>query len=173
MTKKYINKKEVRRKISQDLQEGKAKSQILAELEDVYYDKDQLTKLVLSTPHPDIRKKFNRQNMVLGILAIALVLFRFWSLGVDYAGSGLSILTLFMAISIFSYDAISYRLMAIISLITFVRYISRYESNSYIMIDFLMTAFIVGFGFHLGNKLFPKYGIFGPKKDNNGKVIFD
>jgi hypothetical protein len=142
-------------------------------LEDVYYDKDQLTKLVISTPHPDSRKKFKQKNILLGVLGVALVLFRFWSFRVDYAGSGLSILTLIMAISVFSYEAISYRLIAIISIITCLRYISKYESNSYIMIDLVATAVIVGLGFHLGSKLFPKYGILGPKKDSNGKVMID
>lgn len=173
MEKKYINKSEVKRKISQDLHEGKTKSQVIAELEEVYYDKDQLTKLVLSTPHPDNKRKFKQQNMLLGILGIALVLFRFWSFKADYAGSGLSLLTLIMAISVFSYEAISYRLIALISIITCLRYVSNYKSNSYVMIDLVITIVIVGLGFYLGSKLFPKYGILGPKKDSNGKIMID
>ncbi len=160
-------------KIAQDLAAGKAKTQIIAELEEVYYDKDQLTKLVISTPHPDSKKNFKLPNLLLGIMGIGLVLFRFWSFRADYAGSGLSILMLTLAISVFSYEAISYRLIAIVAIITCLRYISQYESNSYIIIDLMTTAVIVGLGFHLGNKLFPKYGILGPKKDSNGKVAVD
>jgi hypothetical protein len=173
MTKKYIDKSEVRRSISGGLQAGKSKSQILSELEDIYYGKDQLMKLVVSAIHPDIKKKFKLQNTLLGILGIALVLFRFWAFKIDYAGSGLSILTLVMAISVFSYEPVSYRFIAIISMITFLRYVSSYQFNSYLAIDLVMSAGIVGLGFYLGSRLFSNYGIFGPKKDDNGNPVID
>ncbi|HYG01954.1 MAG TPA: hypothetical protein VD927_05875 [Chryseosolibacter sp.] len=173
MEKKYIDKRQVRSKICQELLEGKAKSEILAELENLYYDKDQLTKLVINTPQPRNKKKYKFQNLLLGILGVALVLFRFWSFRADYAGSGLSIVTLIMAISVFSYEAISYRLIAIVSIITCLKYISNYDSHGFIIIDLIMTVVIVGLGFHLGSKLFPKYGILGPKKDSNGNVVVD
>jgi hypothetical protein len=173
MTKKYINKKEVKRTVAEELQNGKSKNEILSELEEVYYEKDILMKIIAGTPNPEKRKKLKLLNIILGIAAIVIVLFRVLAFGIDYVGSGLTLLTLILGISIFSYEAISYRLISVICVITFIRYFMNYGISTFLLIDLGLTAVIVSLGFHLGSKLFPNYGILGPTKDGDGKPIFD
>ncbi|MBL4887479.1 MAG: hypothetical protein JKZ03_03310 [Flavobacteriaceae bacterium] len=173
MAKKYINKRKVKRTVSEQLLNGKSKSEILTELEDIYYEKDILIKIIVGTPSPEIRKKLNLLNTVLGIAAIAIVIFRFQVFGIDYVGSGLTLLTLILGISVFSYEALSYRLISLLCLITLIRYFMNYEANIFLLVDFGLTVVIITLGLYLGTKLFPNYGVLGPKKDNDGKPIID
>jgi hypothetical protein len=173
MTKKHPDKDEIKTRISNDLRIGKSRSQILSDLESEYYDLDHLAKLVVGTANPEVKENYKGYNVVLGILVLSLVGFRFFVFRIDYAGSGLSILTLIMGLSIFKYEAIAYRLIGIISIATFLRYVFSFDFDRLLITDFVMSVSVVALSFYLGVKLFPQFGILGPKKDGNGNYVID
>lgn len=173
MSKKHPDKNEIKTKVSQELRHGRTRSQILVDLENEYYDRDYLVKLVVGTLHPDLKQKYKLYNRALGVLVIALVLFRFLVFKIDYAGSGMSILALMMGLSIFTYEPIAYRLVGTIAIATFLRYLFSFDFNALVIIDLIMTVVVVALSFYLGSRLFPMYGILGPKKDDNGMVVVD
>ncbi|MEQ8685292.1 MAG: hypothetical protein RIE86_08365 [Imperialibacter sp.] len=173
MEKKYVSKKDVKRIASDELQKGRTKTEILAELTDVYYEKDLLAKFIAGTPHPETKNKLKLVNILLAIISIVIVAFRFLVFGIDYIGSGLTILTLIMGISIFTFEATSYRLLSIVCIMTFVRYFMNYGISQYLLVDLGLTLVIAVLGFYLGSKLFPNYGILAVKKDSHGAPILE
>lgn len=173
--KKHINKKDVKLLVADGLRNDRSKKDILNELVELYSDSEGLVKIVAATPNPSIQEKAKYLNLLFGILTLSIVGFRFLVFGLDYVGSGLTILTLYFGITVFSYDAMAYRGIAVIAIIGFLKFFmnSNFETSSIILIDLVLTVLILRLGFHLGELLFPNYGLLGPEKDEEGKTILE
>lgn len=185
MTKKSISKyrKEILKEIETKLNEGIPRQQILDELSEVYFDKSTIAKLIASTT--DDKTKANNKslnNILLGFLTVTII--SKIILGISLLSNAsiylLPIVILFpliniwFAVEVSKYKGYIYKILALLTIAGMIKMIGNYEGETALMfIDFGIGFAITGLSFYLGNKMFPNYGLFGPKKDEKGNLLLE
>jgi hypothetical protein len=186
-----MNKKEVFEIIKTSLNDGKSHEQIFKELTQSYHDKNMLVKLIAMFPTNERKEKYRRLNYVLfSFLILTAVLKVLTSLSLLLSISPYSLLLIFfiplinvwLAIEVWKMRGYIYRIIGLLG----ISGICLSLQNSFptegsvnfsiIATQFLIIILIFGpiifLGFYLGKKMFPNYGLMGPKKDTNGNYVF-
>ena len=181
MTKKSINRKEVVKTIETRLQENIPRKEILEELSEQYFDKKTISTLIASTPDNQTKEKFMiLNNILLGLLIltivfkilVAITLFSSISLYLIPIAFLIPIFSIWFAFEVSKFKGYIYNLLGLFAIISIFKVLGNLgESGTFGLIDIIIVVAIAGLSFYLGKKIFPNYGLFGPKKDSDGNVI--
>jgi hypothetical protein len=181
MTKKSLNKKEAFKTIQNRLQENIPRQEILDELSELYFDKKTISAIIASTPDPQTRIKYKAlNNLLLGLLALTItikilvsaLLLSSLSLFLIPIAFFVPFMTIWFAIEVSNFKGYIYNLLGLLAILGIFKTISNIgESGIYGIIDIAIMIAISLLSFYLGNKMFPNYGFFGPKKDTNGNIL--
>ena len=181
MTKKSLNKKEAIKIIQDRILKNVPRQEILNELSEQYYDKNKITALIASTIDPQTKEKYKiLNNLLLGLLAvtiiakilIGIVLLSTLSPLLIPIAFALPIITIWFALEVSKFKGYIYNILGLLAIASIFNAISNIrESGIYGIIDVVIVIAICGLSFYLGNKMFPNYGFFGPKKDTEGNFI--
>jgi hypothetical protein len=181
MYKTSIKRKEVYKFIKARLAEGMKRTDILTDLNQRYYDKVTLCKMIAAVPEMATIKKYrNWNNMLLGLLIFTIVIKII--IGVLLV-SGISwylmplatifaIITVLFTLKVAKFRGYIYNLLGLFAIANMFKLISDLESTGiWGHLDLAIGASIAALAFFLGHKMFPHYGLFGPKKDEDGKLM--
>jgi hypothetical protein len=181
MTKKSLNKKEAIKTIQDTIQVNTPRQEILNELSEQYYDKTTISVLIASTIDPQTKEKYTTlNNLLLGLLAltiiakilVGIVLFSSLSPFLIPIAFVLPILTIWFALEVSKFKGYIYNILGMLAIASIFNSIGNIgESGIYGIIDVVLVITICGLSFYLGNKMFPNYGFFGPKKDTEGNFL--
>ena len=165
MTKKAV-KKEVKRLIL----EGKTKQEAYDELKGISKMKaEDLAKIVQSVPSLNARDKYRSLNIVLiGLLSLTVALKMLSGLPIVIEKGiawfpvllFLPLINIILLIGVSTYNQSSYKFVAILAILGLFRLLRDLLSSSFdtfIIIDVVFAAGLIGLGFYLGSKLFPNY----------------
>ena len=179
MSKKSINKKEVNKTIKEKIDQGIPRIEILDELSELYFDKKTLSKLIASTPNPKRLKQYKLpNNILLGLLIITIIskiligfsLFSQISIALTPFAIFLPIINILFAFEVARFKGYIYNILGIISIASILNMLGEISDHGiYGTIDIIIGLLIAGLAFYIGNKMFPNYGLFGPKKDSKGE----
>ena len=183
MTKKSINRKEIYKTIQTRLEDSVSREKILEELSEKYYDKKTISTLIASTPDPQTKEKFKvLNNLLLGLLILTIIIKILTGIQILSTISMILIpvaflipfISIWFALEIYKYKGYIYNILGILAIASIFKIISEIgESGVYGIIDLLIGLSIAGLSFYLGKKMFPNYGLFGPKKDTEGNIILE
>lgn len=180
MTKKSINKKEVAKVIETRLQENIPRKEILEELSEQYFDKKTISTLIASTADNQRKEKFKTlNNILLGLLILTIVLKIF--VGITLLSSIsiflipiaflIPIISIWFAFEVSKFKGYIYNLLGLLLVASIFNAMGDLvESGTLGLIDIFIGVVIAGLSFYLGKKIFPNYGLFGPKKDSDGNI---
>lgn len=181
MTKKSLNKREAIKTIQDRMQVNTPRQEILNELSEQYYDKTSISVLIASTIDPQTKEKYKTlNNLLLGLLAltiiakilVGIVLFSTLSPLLIPIAFVLPILTIWFAIEVSKFKGYIYNILGMLAIASIFNSIGNIgESGIYGIIDVVLVTSICGLSFYLGKKMFPNYGLFGPKKDTEGNIL--
>jgi hypothetical protein len=181
MTKKSINKKEVAKVIETRLQENIPRKEILTELSEQYFDKKTISILIASTADNQTKEKFKTlNNILLGLLILTIVLkiivgitlLSSISLFLVPIAFLLPIISIWFAVEVSKFKGYIYNLLGLLAFASIFKALGDMgEAGFFGLIDILIVVAIAGFSFYLGKKVFPNYGLFGPKKDSDDNII--
>jgi len=189
--KKEFSRKEASREIEKGLSEGKSKQELLQKLKEKFFDKDTIAKVLANFADPELRVKYRGFNR---ILLMALVLTGVFGLIAEtviictapkfalHAEIIFPLLFIIFAVEVRECRGFIYRFLrgfAILSLFHPLVAIFRvnpsfaqvYKYMWWILPNTILTALIIGLALYTGNKMFPNYGWFGPKKNKGGRYI--
>lgn len=186
MNKKSIGKdrKEIRRRIKNGLDNGVSKQELLDELYVEYYDRAGIATMLAMTVDKERKEKYKLANcFLLGLIILTVIpkLLLGFQLLMDTSIYMLPLVLLlpliniFFAIGIANYQGFVYKLLGGLTLIGFFKSLARNggEDPSLIGIEIIVTLVIVVLSFYLGSVLFPHIGFMGPKKDSSGNIIME
>ncbi len=181
MTKKSLNKKEALKTIQIRLEENKPRQEILDELSEQYYDKITISALIASTPYPQTSKKYKSiNNILLGLLGLTIALkivtgiliFSSISLLLMPFAFLLPVIAIWFAREVSKCKGYIYNPLGLLSIASILKTVGNLgTSGIYGILDILMVIAIAAVSFYLGNKMFPNYGLLGPKKDQAGNIL--
>jgi hypothetical protein len=181
MTKKSLNKKEAIKTIQDRIQANTPRQEILNELSELYYDKNTISALIASMIDPQTKEKYKTlNNLLLGLLAltiiakilIGIVLFSSLSPLLIPIAFVIPILTIWFALEVSKFRGYIYNILGILAsggILKSIGYIK--ETGIYGILDVVLVIAICVLSFYLGNKMFPNYGLLGPKKDKEGNIL--
>ena len=181
MTKKSLNKKEAIKTIQDRIQANTPRQEILNELSELYYDKNTIAALIASIIDPKSKEKYRTlNNLLLGLLVstiiakilIGIVLFSSLSPLLIPIAFVLPILTIWFALEVSKFRGYIYKILGILAsggILKSIGYIK--ETGIFGILDVVLVIAICVLSFYLGNKMFPNYGLFGPKKDKEGNIL--
>ena len=181
MKKKSINRKEVTKAIEMGLQENTPRKVILEELSEQYFDKKTISTLIASTPNTQTKEKYKALNNILLGLLILIIVFKIL-IGITLLSSIsvyllpiaflMPFFSIWFAFEVSKFKGYIYNLLGLFAIISIFKALGDFgESGTYGLIDIIIAIAIAGLSFYLGNKIFPNYGLFGPKKDSEGNII--
>ncbi len=181
MTKKSLNRKEVTKTIQNRLQDNIPRQEILDELSEQFFDKKTISVIIASTPDPLRKEKYKSlNNLLLGLIALTIIIKIF--VGILLISS-LSIyllpiafvipfISIWFALEVSKFKGYIYNILGLLSIASILTSIGKLqESGTYGLFDIAIVTVIAGLSFYLGNKVFPNYGFFGPKKDSEGNIL--
>jgi hypothetical protein len=182
MNKKSLNAKEVNRTIQSQLEKGISRQEILNELGEIYFDKKSIARLIASIPDTQRKLKFRALNNVLLGLLIATIITKILvgiailsnvSLFMIPIAFLLPIITILFAYEVANFKGYIYRILGILAIAGILKMLSDMESSNItlVLIDVFVSLIIAGLAFYIGNKVFPNYGLFGPKKALDGQFL--
>ena len=181
MTKKSINRKEVTKTIETRLQENIPRKEILEELSEQYFDKNTISTLIASTPDNQIKEKFKTLNNILLGLLILTIVFKIF-VGITLLSSIslylipiaflIPFISIWFAFEVSKFNGYIYKSLELLAIASIFKALGNLgESGTFGLINIVIVVVIAGLSFYLGNKIFPNYGLFGPKKDSDGNII--
>lgn len=181
MTKKSLNKKEVIKTIQNRIQDNVPRQEILNDLSEQYHDKTTISALIASTIDPKTKEKYKTlNNLLLGLLVltiIAKILVGIVSLSslsplLVLFAFVIPIITIWFAFAVLNFKGYIYNILGLLAIAgIFTTNRTIIASGIYGIIDVVIALSISGLSFYLGKKMFPNYGIFGPKKDAEGNIL--
>ena len=162
MSKKSINKKEVNKSIQEKVNQGISRTEILNELSEIYFDKKTLSLLIAAIPDPTRKEKYKLLNLAqvsIGLTPFAILM---------------PIINIYFALEVSKYKGYIYNILGLLTIAGILNTMTQLnESGLYGIADLIFGLLIAGLAFYLGNKLFPNYGLRGPKKNTNGEIILE
>jgi len=183
MSKKSINKKEVIKVIGEKVNQGVSRTEILNELSEKYFDKKTLSMLIAATPDPTRIEKYKLlNNILLGLIFITIIskillgLFIFSQVSIALIPLAFlfPILNILFAFEVSRYKGYIYNILGIITLAGIFNMLGKMGENGVFgIIDIIIGLLIAGLAFYVGNKMFPNYGLIGPKKNSKGEIILE
>ncbi|MCC5916225.1 MAG: hypothetical protein JJU02_02740 [Cryomorphaceae bacterium] len=183
MKKKFIDMKEVNRQIDKGLKDDLPRQKILEELSEVYFERQTLATLIAMKPVPERKKKFKPyNNILLGLLVLTILLkiligilvLPDISIYIIPFALILPLLTVFFAIEVSKYKAYIYKPLGLLAIVGTGGSLRNYESiDFWFMIQLSIGLLIVCLSFYTGKKMFPNYGLMGPKRDQNGNISLE
>lgn len=181
MTKKSLSTKEAIKIIQNRIQDNIPRQEILNELSEEYYGKTTISALIASTIDPQTKEKYKTlNNLLLGLLVltiitkilVGIILLSSLSLFLIPIAFVIPILTIWFALEVSKYKGYIYNSLGILAIASIFNLIGNIgESGIYGIIDVVVAIAICGLSFYLGNKMFPNYGLSGPKKDKDGNLL--
>ncbi|MCZ4696466.1 hypothetical protein DWB61_17520 [Ancylomarina euxinus] len=183
MSKKSINKKEVNKTIKDKVNQGVSRIEILNELSEKYFDKKTLSMLIAATPDPTRIEKYKLlNNILLGLIFITIIskillgffIFSQISTALIPLAFLFPILNFMFAFEVSKYKGYIYNILGVITVAGIFNVLGKINENIFFgVIDIMIGILIAGLAFYLGNKMFPNYGLIGPKKDSKGEIILE
>jgi hypothetical protein len=183
MTKKSINRKEVSQIIEARLQENISKKEILNELSEQYFDKKTISTLIASTPDAQTKEKFKPLNsLLIGFLVLTIVLKILIGIALLSSISMVLIpfaflipfISVLFAFEVSKFKGYIYNILGLLAIASIFKALGDLgDAKTLGLIDISIVAAIAGLSFYLGHKMFPNYGLLGPKKDNQGNIILE
>jgi hypothetical protein len=182
MNKKSLNAKEVTKKIKSELDQGVSRLTILNALCEIYYDKKSIAKLIASTPDPLKRTKYQTlNNILLGLLVITIItkiligmaVLSTVSLYLIPAAFLLPIISILFAFEVAKFRGYIYKILGILAIAGILKMLSNIGKSDIILlsIDVCVSLIIACLAFFIGAKVFPNYGLFGPKKGSDNEIL--
>ncbi len=183
MKKKSIssNRKEIQKSIEHKLNNGMARTQVLEELSAAYFDQSTLAKMIAATADNETKAKYRTlNNILLGLLVVTIITKVLIAIDLLMVTSIyalpiillLPLLNIYLAIGVSKYTGYLYRVISLLTFAGMLQMMEKQEGDSmWLLIDLGIGAAILGLSFYLGNKMFPYYGFFGPKKGEDGNVL--
>jgi len=185
MAKKSVSKhrKEVISQIQEQIDNGVPKKEIFDKLNEDYFDKSTILNLVASAIDSKTKSKYKGlNNTLLGLLVFTILLKVLFGIILVtqlsiYALPAILILPLvnvYFAFEVSRYTGYIYRILGLLTIAGMMQTVSRHEGDIILLlIDLGIGATIAGLSFYLGSKMFPNFGFFGVKKDEEGNPILD
>lgn len=183
MSKKSIDRKDVLKTLKLGLSEGKSRQEILDELSEQYFDRKTLSTIIAMTPDQKTIDKYRLLNNLLLLLLllsitaktiIGIVLLSSISIFLIPFVFIFSLVNILFTIEVAKYKGYIYNILGILTLAGLLKLLSSIDIyGKGILIDVAIGLAIALLSFYLGKKMFPNYGLFGPKKDMNGNVILE
>jgi hypothetical protein len=138
--------------------------------------------LIASTPDPQKKLKFRLLNNVLLGLLIATIITKILvgvallskvSLFMVPIAFLLPIITILFAYEVANFKGYIYKILGILAMAGILKMLTYIETSNItlVLIDVCVSLIIAGLAFYIGNKVFPNYGLFGPKKAPDGKFL--
>ena len=181
MSKKSINKKEVIKVIGEKVNQGVSRAEILNELSEIYFDRKSLSILIAATPDPTKIEKYKLlNNILLGLIFITIIskilleffIFSQVSIALTLGAFLFPILNFMFAFEVSKYKGYIYNILGMITVAGIFNVLGKINENIFFgVVDIMIGILIAGLAFYLGNKIFPNYGLVGPKKDSKGEII--
>ena len=181
MTKKSLNKKEALKTIQDSIRANTPRQEILDALSEQYFDKNSIAALIASTIDPQTKAKYKGlNNLLLGLLAltilakilVGIVLLSSVSPLLIPMAFFLPVLTIWFALEVSKFKGYIYKILGLLAIGSIFMSINTIEASGiYGIIDWVIVIAICVLSFYLGNKLFPNYGLLGPKKDSAGNIL--
>ncbi|NVO09785.1 MAG: hypothetical protein HXX16_07485 [Bacteroidales bacterium] len=183
MSKKSIDRKEVLKTLKLRLSEGKTRQEILEELSEQYFDRKSLSIFIASTPDQKTIDKYKILNNILLLLLllsiaaktiVGIVLLSSISIFLIPFVFIFSLVNIFFTIEVSKFKGYIYNILGILTLAGILKLLSNFDVyGKGILIDVAIGLVIALLSFYLGRKMFPNYGLFGPKKDANGNMMLE
>lgn len=185
MSKQSISgkRKEIQRRIENQLHQGKSRQEILEDLSKEYFDPSTLARFVATTADQATKVRYKALNTILlGLLGITILgkLTLGASLMSQSGGTAfplvmlLPLINIWLAVEVSKYRGYIYKILGLITIASLLQTIDKYGGEGvWLLADLGIGIAIAGLAFYLGNKMFPNYGLFGPKKDKNGDFLLE
>ncbi|MBL7973319.1 MAG: hypothetical protein JNJ85_00305 [Candidatus Kapabacteria bacterium] len=181
--KKSLNRKEVMNLINDRLKNGISRQVLLEELAEQYYDKKTIAMLIASTINPVTKEKYRTVNMILFSLLVLSIIIKILIGIAQFSSISLylipiafltPILSILFASEVLKFRGYIYNILGIIAVASLLNTLSKMsDAGIYEVLDIVLIAAIIALSFYLGNKMFPNYGLLGPKKDSNGNILLE
>jgi hypothetical protein len=180
---KRHDKKEAMKTIQIRLEQGRPRKEILEELAGIYDSRSSLAELIARTPDPKKKEKYKLLNYILVFFLLLSVAASVYAGIKSFAEEPVeavivSVITLliltFLIIEVLRFNGYIYGLLTFLLLLGLITdLIRRSEWEKGDLIGILLLFAFTGLAFYLNRKIFPNYGIFGLKKDNNGDYLLE
>lgn len=179
--KKHASKKALLKLITEGTQTGESKLELHHRLSSAYYDSDLIAKLIAAFPNKDLKEKYKGLNNSLFILLLITAILKVLSalpILLDNPRFGiiffflLPIFNIWFAIEVKKTRGYIYRILGILAIAGIFRSIAQLnEQGAFALIEIGLLILISALSFFLGIKMFPNYGLSGPKIDNSGNWV--
>jgi hypothetical protein len=181
MNKKSLNRKEANKTIQEKIAKGVSREQILNELCEQYYDKSSIAKLIASTPDPMKKEQYNKFNFALLAMLLMTILAKIWvgitvlstvSLFLIPLAFAFPLLYILFAFEVANFRGYIYRILGLIAIAGIFKILSDLNDSNivFVLIDIVLSLIIAAIAFYIGHKVFPNYGLLGPRKYSNGEI---
>ena len=180
MSKKSIDKKQIREQIKAFRAEGRPDQEVYNLLAPHYYDRKTVAQIITATVTDERKQKYRDAQITLLVLVGLTIGFKLLAAAnlIFTMRSSAALLFLFLLpavnvyflVQLWRYDAAVYRVCGLFAIMGLTRILNGMakEANWLILVDVGLIVAIAGLAFYLDSKLFPHYSPRNLKPDSNG-----
>ncbi|RPI67770.1 MAG: hypothetical protein EHM47_15315 [Ignavibacteriales bacterium] len=176
-------KKEALGIIQEQLDEGKPRKEILEELTKIYNDRSAIAELIAMTPDKKTKEKYSVLNYIVLcglVISLGLSIYAAYLLFKEKPVESVIALCivlwimLYFIIEVAKFKGYIYNLITFLVIIGIIGDLTRIsEFGKWDIIGIIVSLAFAGLTFFLSKKMFPNYGFFQLKKDNNGDYLLE